>query len=130
MEKQNHLEMIQGIINRMSNNSFMLKGWAVTLLTGILVLANKDTDKMYFIIAYIPIIVFWMLDSYYLNLERMYRKLYDKVRHLKEDQIDYSMSIQEFKNSSNYCTCLLSVTEIGFYLPLSMLSALIIIITA
>ena len=35
--KMKHLEMIQGVISRMANNSFMLKGWAVTLVAGIFV---------------------------------------------------------------------------------------------
>lgn len=34
--KVSHLEMIQGVINRMAGNSFALKGWAVTLVAGIL----------------------------------------------------------------------------------------------
>ena len=54
--------MIQGIINRMASNSFALKGWAVTLVAGIFALASKDTDKIYFLIAYVPIVVFWFLD--------------------------------------------------------------------
>ena len=64
MEKKiNHLEMIQGIINRMASNSFALKGWAVTLIAGIFALAGKDADKMYFLVAYIPIIIFWGFTS-------------------------------------------------------------------
>lgn len=46
--KINHLGMIQGVINRMASNSFALKGWAVTLVVGIFVLAGKDADKRYF----------------------------------------------------------------------------------
>ena len=43
-KKLKHLEMVQGVINRMASNSFMLKGWAVTLVAGIFALAGKDTD--------------------------------------------------------------------------------------
>ena len=88
-KKLNHLEMIQSVINRMASNSFALKGWAVTLVAGIFALAGKDTDKMYFLVAYIPIIVFWGLDSYYLLQERLYRALYDKVMLLSDDKIDF-----------------------------------------
>ena len=45
------IDLIQGCINRMAQNSFMLKGWAVTLAAGIFALASKDTDKMYFLIS-------------------------------------------------------------------------------
>ena len=62
--KVSHLEMIQGVINRMAGNSFALKGWAVTLVAGIFALSSKDADRTYFIVAYIPIIVFWFFDSY------------------------------------------------------------------
>ena len=74
--KINHLNMIQDVINRMASNSFALKGWSVTLIAGIFVLSSKDNDKLYFLVSYIPVIVFWGLDSYYLLQERLYRALY------------------------------------------------------
>ena len=57
-KKINHLQMIQGVISRMASNSFALKGWAVTLVAGIFALASKDADKMYFLVTYIPVVVF------------------------------------------------------------------------
>ena len=101
--KHKHLDFIQGVINRMAGNSFALKGWAVTLIAGIFVLAGKDTDKMYFLVAYIPILVFWGLDSFYLLQERLYRALYNKVRKMSESEIDFSMNanLDEFKTISD-----------------------------
>lgn len=131
-KKLNHLEMIQGVINRMASNSFALKGWAVTLVAGIFVLAGKDTDKMYFLVAYLPILVFWGLDSYYLLQERLYRALYDKVRLLPEDEVDFSMkaSPKEFTSSNcTFCSSFVSKTELWFYLPLALVSTGIIILT-
>jgi hypothetical protein len=69
--KIRHLEMIQAVINRMANNSFMLKGWAVTLVAGVFALSANDANKIFFLVAYIPIVLFWFLDSYYLQIERM-----------------------------------------------------------
>lgn len=62
-KKMRHLEMIQSVITRMAGNSFALKGWAITLVAAIFALASKDTDKFYFLVAYIPIVFFgfWML---------------------------------------------------------------------
>lgn len=71
--------MIQAVINRMANNSFLLKRWAVTFIAGIFVLSGKDEDKLYFLIAYIPVLVFWGLDFYYLLQERLYRSLFRDV---------------------------------------------------
>ena len=130
MEKKfKHLEMIQGIINRMAGNSFMLKGWAVTLVAGLYALASNDTNKVYFLVAYVPIIIFWGLDAYYLRQERLFRKLYDKVRKQDEDDIDFSMNatLPEFQNQkTSYLNTLFSVTELGFYLPLGLLTGLVI----
>lgn len=56
--KIKHLELIQSVILRMASNTFALKGWAVTLVAGIFALASKDNDKMYFLVAYIPNIIF------------------------------------------------------------------------
>jgi hypothetical protein len=129
--KLKHLEMIQGIINRMASNSFALKGWAVTLVAGIFALASKDADKKYFLVAYIPVIVFWFLDSYYLLQERLFRSLYGRVRKLPDDKIDFDMntSKDELKTEKNtFCSCLFSATEAGFYIPLALVSTGIIII--
>ncbi|MDD6396000.1 MAG: hypothetical protein PUB37_07480 [Firmicutes bacterium] len=130
--KVQHLEMIQGVINRMAGNSFALKGWAVTLVAGIFTLSSKDADKLYFLVAYIPILVFWGLDAYYLLQERLFRALYNKVRVLDEAKIDYNMdtSLDEFYTGKNsYWCCLISSTECGFYFPLAIVTAGIIIIT-
>lgn len=135
MEMENkikHLEMIQGVINRMAGNSFALKGWAVTLVSGIFVLAEKDTDKLYFLVAYIPIVVFWWLDAYYLLQERLYRSLYEKVRKTDEKDIDFSLKATstEFDSKKNcFCSCLFSKTILGFYLPLTIVCTGIILIT-
>lgn len=131
-KKLKHLEFVQSVISRMAGNSFMLKGWAVTLVAGIFVLSGKDTDKLYFLVAYIPIIVFWGLDTYYLLQERLYRSLYDKIRIIDEDRIDFSLSatMEEFRSDKNcYASCLFSRTEIWFYLPLAVVCTGIIIIT-
>lgn len=130
--KRKHLELIQGVISRMASNSFMLKGWAVTLVAGIFVLAGKDTDKLYFLVAYIPVIVFWILDAYYLLQERLYRSLYDKVCHTDENNIDFSLktTYDEFNSSKNtFLSCFFSNTELWFYLPLALVCTGVIIIT-
>lgn len=127
-----HLQMIQSAISRMASNSFALKGWSVTLVAGIFALAGKDTDKMYFLVSYVPIIVFWGLDSYYLLQERRYRSLYNNVRNIHAvENIDFSLSATKSeyrKDGCNYWSCLMSPTEIGLYLPLALLCSAIIII--
>ena len=86
--KYEHLQMIQGIVNRLSHNSFLLKGWSV-ILAAILTLAAKE-GPIWSIYACLPAIVFWGLDGYFLRQERLLRKIYDHVRKLSEDDINFS----------------------------------------
>lgn len=130
-DKHKYLDLVQGVINRMASNSFALKGWAVTLVAGIFALASKESDKCYFLIAYIPIIVFWGLDAYYLWQERLYRSLYNKIRKIEDKKIDFDMNANkdEFKIGKNtYFDTLRSVTELFFYLPLAVVSAVVTLI--
>ena len=45
-KKIKHLEMIQGVINRMASNSFLLKGWTVVLVSALFALAANDKIDM------------------------------------------------------------------------------------
>ncbi|GEM_PF-208168 len=83
--KSKHLEFIQTAINRMAGNSFLLKGWAVTLVGGLLALSFKETDKAYIGISIAILFFFWILDAYYLSLERSFVGLYDRVRTISGD---------------------------------------------
>ena len=92
MEKKlKHLEMIQNIISRMANNSFLVRGWSVTLVAALFALSAKDSQVLFVYLAYFPAIAFWILDGYYLNQEWLFRGLYNKVRLMNDDQIDFSM---------------------------------------
>ena len=75
-----HLEFIQNIINRMSNNSFLLKGWNVTVSSAILALIIGNPNPLFAIVALLSSLSFWGLDAYYLRQERLFRSLYDDLR--------------------------------------------------
>lgn len=74
-----HLGFIQGIITRMGTNSFLLKGWSITLVAAMFALAVKDADKRFMLLAYFPVFVFWVLDGFFLHQEKLFRKLYEGV---------------------------------------------------
>ena len=118
--KIKHLEMLTSIIERLASNSFMLKGWGITIVAGMFALAGKEMSSSILLFAYVPIVTFWFLDSYYLQMERKYKELYKEVILKNEHEIDFDMDIRELKKNDsklNYAYCLFSVTEWGFYLP-------------
>ena len=90
--KFKHLEMIQSIIQRMANNSFFLKGWTITLIVAIFALSDPEMNQNYFGLVYIPVLAFWFLDSYYLQLERKYKLLYDDV--CQKQGTDFNLNIE------------------------------------
>ena len=92
--KIKHLEFIQDAIKRMAGNSFLLRGWSVTLVIAVLTLASQSFKTIYLWLALFVIIIFWTLDSYYLFQERKFRCLYDEVRKKSENDIDFSMKLQ------------------------------------
>lgn len=96
--KRSHLEMIQGVVNRLSQNSFLLKGWSVVLVSALMALAAKDSNIIFVLLAYFPSIAFWLLDGYFLWQEKLFRALYDKVRTHEENTIDFSMDTSVVKD--------------------------------
>ena len=96
-KKIKHLEFIQGVINRLSSDSFRMKGWCVVLVAALFILLARQGQVEFIAVALIPVIAFWGLDGYFLWQERLYRALYDHVRVLKEHEIDFSMNVSTFK---------------------------------
>lgn len=120
MEKKlKHLEMIQAVISRMAGNSFLLKGWSVTLAAAVIALAaNKESHALLTLIALLPVLMFWVLDGYYLHQERLFRKLYDHVRLQDDDAVDFSMDTSSFLDDVDTVSQVrMSDTLKFFYLP-------------
>jgi hypothetical protein len=114
-EKMKHLEFIQNVITRMNQNSFLIKGWAVTLVSALYALAAKDADMRLVLISYIAIATFWALDAYYLSTERQYRGLYDSVRN-SQSSVDYNMDASSYlTNKTSWASTFISKTILTFY---------------
>ncbi|WP_121609136.1 hypothetical protein [Mesobacillus foraminis] len=126
-EKMKHLEMIQNVITRMASNSFLLKGWTVTLVVGLLAFANiKEMNSDFMFLALVPAAFFWVLDGYFINEERKYVKLYEHVATLNNDQIDFSLNARQYEEKTGgLVSAFWSNTLKLFYLP-----TLIVVIAA
>jgi hypothetical protein len=96
-KKLKHLELIQAVVNRLANNSFWLKGWTVTIVAALLVLAAERGAAPIPLIGVLVVLVFWGLDGYFLQQERKFRALYDDVRAKSEAKVDFSMNIGPYR---------------------------------
>lgn len=130
--RQSHLEMIQGVVNRLSHNSFLLKGWSVILVSALFALAANNTRIFFVYLAYFPAIAFWILDGYFLWQEQLFRALYDHVRGLDEKDIDFSMDTSDMESEVDGWACaMFSKTLIIFHgaVIISILIVMIIILS-
>ena len=115
------IEIIQDIIKRMAFNSFMIKGWAITLV--VITLLLKGTEYQVWI-AFIPLLVFWFLDAYFLWQERLYRKLYEWVinNRLKTEEYLFDMNAYRFKDKvQSRVRIMFSITLGWFYGSIAIL---------
>ncbi len=121
--------MIQNIISRMAGNLFFLRGWTITLLAALLAIFSQNINTDYVVYLLILIFVFWVLDGYFLSQEKLFRDLYNHVRTLDEDQIDFSMDTTEFKKlkKNTIIYAMFSPTLLIFYVPLFVMATIIII---
>lgn len=83
------IDLIQSCISRMAQNSFMVKGWVITLVAACCAVSSLNSNewKILFIFGALAIILFWYLDAFFLKMERLYRYKYEWVikNHLSKD---------------------------------------------
>jgi hypothetical protein len=113
----------------MNVNSFLLRGWSVTLVAALFAFAAKDTNIEYVIITYVSTPLFWLLDGYYLSQERKYRDLYNKIRTTPENEIDFNMNATVMNSNKNsWFTSIFSITNLIFYGTLVGITLLVMFI--
>ena len=125
--KLKHLEFIQNVITRMANNSFLLKGWSLTLVSALLAFFVSNSGRWKFLlIAFLAAFIFWALDAYFLRQERLFRKLYDHVRNLQPTEIDFSMNTSPHsKEVASWLKVMWSITLWLFHLPICLAIVLV-----
>ncbi len=118
-----HLGYIQSVITRMGQNAFQAKAWCITVVAAVLIFyLGKEANGQHLICTIIACAVtalFCFLDTYYLYLERGYRKLYQYAAGLEFSDPpiqDYDMRIPKTERGiRQYLKALFSVSTGLFY---------------
>lgn len=98
------IDIIQNCINRMASNSFLIKGWFITLILGFITFGYEKLNFIILIIISLVISVLcWISDTFFLQLERKYRRKYNWVI--------------ENRNSNSNFLYNLNPNESGMWLP-------------
>ena len=126
--KIKQLEMLQAVINRMASNSFVFKGWSVTIIAGLSAFATSDSNKKLLMVAFLATLLLWAVDAYYLSLERQYRLLYEKRAKQKPKEISLSMKLSEYSKLKSWLKALFAPVLLGFYGAASVLIVVTVIL--
>ena len=116
--KIKHLEFLQNIITRMNTNSFQIKTFTITIVSALLAVFASVKNEFFIFMCIFSVLLFWFLDSYYLQQERKFRGVYNNVSGLKQDVAikDFEMPIHKFTGGQfNYWNVFFSKTIVLFY---------------
>jgi len=104
-----------------------MKGWAITIVSAFVaayVATITDTNpgnKLFIIVAIIPTIIFWFLDSFYLSKENKFIGMYNDVAGITEDKKhialkEYEMPMKKYRGwKYSIFKAMLSPSEIILY---------------
>ncbi|KOF37399.1 hypothetical protein BA746_10380 [Vibrio parahaemolyticus] len=99
----------------MGQNSFLLKGWCITLIAALFALSTGSSNKSFALIAYLPLFLFWLMDAYYLSLERSYIQLYNLVARGEIESNELTLDLSKIESSESMINAALSKTLVVFY---------------
>lgn len=123
-KKRQHLEFIQNIITRMNTNSFQLKGLTITIVSALMAVYASNPKVLFVFLGIPPTILFWFLDTYYLQQERKFRGVYNDVAKLKNNVAvqRYEMPIHKYDKfidkQYSYWNVLFSKTIVWLYVSI------------
>ncbi len=97
------LKILQGVINRMAQNSLECKKWTLALAVGVLSLKIEAISHLYgSCVLGVLLICFYLLDAYYLTQERLFREQY---QWLIENRLKTDERLFEVLPAHQTCRC-------------------------
>ena len=130
------IDLIQACINRMAQNSFMIKGWTISLIAVVLALFPESFDLSGLcLVGIVVTLCFWYLDAFFLRTEKLYRWKYDWVLANRLQCADYCYDLNPnndqmwlpskdggVRKIPSIVGIMLTKTLVPIYLPLLILS--------
>jgi hypothetical protein len=124
-DKIKYLEMIEGIISRLASHSFSIKNWFVISLGGLLLFCLNHSGNKSLGVAFVVTIAFYLIDAYYLFLERCFRKKYNQALSGECDLFD--LDIRAIKNEISMWSAMKSLSLLLYFVTFILLFLLGII---
>src|SRR3954470_10499895 len=100
-DQRAHLAFVQGVITRQAGNSFLIKGWALTVAVALYGFSIGRQSWPLALLALAPILIFAWLDAYFFRQERLFRCLYDAIV-ADDDRVNpFSMNAKIFERNKS-----------------------------
>lgn len=116
-----YIQTLQGIINRMAANSASCKTWCITICAAVLALASIKTGQKQSLCLGLSIL-FLLLDSYYLGLERRFIKIQNDFVKQKNNEKPFIIpSSKKCEQLSGMLRGLFSFSTTPFYVIIILL---------
>lgn len=130
LEKE--IDLIQSCISRMAQNSFMVKGWLITLIAVVIALLPETFNiRILCIMGIVITVCFWYLDGFFLKTEKLYRWKYEWVIKNRYESDDFCYDLNPYnkntwiknddgseKTEPNVVSVMITKTLLPMYLPL------------
>lgn len=95
MEKKlAHLKMLVDLLDMVNRSDVYAKRWAVSFSAVFIALGTQQPGLRVAYLAILPLLLLWFIDAQNYRREYLLRTLYDRVRALPEEQIDFSINVE------------------------------------
>lgn len=121
-----HMNLLQGIIDRLANNSASCKTWCLAMVAAVLSLAGSAHNAAIVAIALVPVVVFGFIDTMYLAHETAYRDLYNHMAaRIRSGHYDRADAFNADASTSFFEFCLLFIRALFSWAVLPIYGGLI-----
>ena len=115
-----YLQFLQNNIARMNSNSAQAKGWCIAIVAALLAIFSETKNELFILICIIPIVLFCILDTLYLQQEHKFVEMYNNYVKNKENKPNvYEMSMTKYCcGIKGFCSAFKSWSVVLVYIPL------------
>lgn len=104
-----YLQFLQNNIARMNTNSVQAKTWCIAIVAALLAIFAETKNSLFLLICIIPIILFCILDTLYLQQEHKFVGIYNDFVKGEENKPNvYEMPMKSYKKLKEFLKALKS----------------------
>ena len=88
------IDVVQSGIRQYDGILFTIKGWAITIFSAFVFFAADKHQPKFLIFCTISVVLFWLLDSTYRSIQRIYIRRYNEIEQFLKSP-EFSQAVKE-----------------------------------